>query len=114
MTEPRLASNVLVGALLRRVDSQGGFGAVLAKGDPMSGAVTVILAEKGRKLRILERLLHPDGRYEWEDVLPQAAENEEEVEKFLARRRKFDPDMWVLELDIASAERFAAEMKLIG
>jgi hypothetical protein len=111
---PRLASHVLAGSLLRLAESQGGFGAVLAKGDSTSGSVTVILAEKGRKLRILERLLQPDGRYVWEDVLTQAAENEEEVEKFLARRRKFDPDIWVLELDIACAERFAAEMNAIG
>lgn len=111
--EPRLASHILAGSLLRLAESQGGFGTVLAKGDPMSGAVTVILAEKGRKLRILERVLRPDGNYVWEDLLTQAAENEEEVEKFLARRRKFDPDLWVLELDIASAERFAAEMNAI-
>ena len=36
--------------------------------------------------------------------------NEEETEKFLARRRKFDPDIWILELDIASQERFADGM----
>jgi hypothetical protein len=112
--EPRLSSKVLAGALLRLAESQGGFGAVLHKGDPIAGAITVILAEKGRKARVLERLLQPEGRYVWEDVLPQAAENEEEVEKFLARRRKFDPDLWVLELDIASAERFAAEMNESG
>jgi hypothetical protein len=111
--EPRLASHVLAGSLLRLAQSQGGFGAVLAKGDPISGALTVILAEKGRKLRILERVLRPDGHYMWEDLLSQAARNEQEIEKFLVKRRKFDPDLWILELDIASAERFAAEMNLI-
>jgi hypothetical protein len=111
--EPRLASHVLAGSLLRLAQSQGGFGAVLSKGDPTSGAVAVILAEKGRKLRILERVLRSDGHYVWEDLLTQAAENEEEVEKFLTKRRMVDPDVWVLELDIASAERFAAEMNLI-
>ena len=110
--EPRLATHVLVGGLLRQAESQGGFGAVLAKGDSNSGAITLILAEKGKNLRIMERCLQPDGSYVWETLPTQAAENEEELEKFLAKRRKFDPDMWVVELDIASTERFAAEINV--
>ncbi len=112
--EPRLASHVLVSALLRRAESEGGFGAVLAKGDSEAGAITVILVERGRKLRILERMLQPGGRYLWQRIETQAAENEEELNKFLARRRNFDPDMWLIELDIASAERLAAEMNDVG
>ena len=109
----RLASSVLVGALLRRAQDEGGFGAVIAKGDPMAGAIAVILAEKGRKACFLERLLQRDGRYAWQSA-KQEIENEEEFKSFLERRRKFDPDLWILELDIASAERFAAEMNESG
>ena len=112
MSEARLPTNLVVGGLLRRADSEGGFAAVLAKGDSQAGSILVILAERGRKLRILERLLQPDGQYLWRAVLDQVAENTEEVEKFLARRRKFDPDLWLIELDVPSAERFAAEMNL--
>lgn len=109
----RLASSVLVGALLRRAGEEGGFGAVLAKGDPTAGAIAVILAEKGRKACFLERLLQGDGRYAWTES-GQAVENDEEFDRFLQRRRKYDPDLWILELDIACAERFAAEMNAIG
>ena len=112
MTE-RLASAVLVSALLRRAQEEGGFGAVLAKGDATAGAIAVILAEKGRKACLLERLLQPDGRYAWEETR-QIVENEAEFQAALARRRKYDPDLWILELDIASAERFAAEMNSVG
>jgi hypothetical protein len=108
--EPRLQSSVLVNALIRRAESRGGFAAVLAKGDPTAGSVMLILAEKGRKVGILERLLQPDGRYRWEGVGEQALANTEETEKFLARRRRYDPDIWLIELDIAFAERFAAEL----
>ena len=108
--ETRLSSSLLVGALKRKCESGGGFAAVLAKGDPDAGAILVILAERGRKLRIMERTLGPQGRYAWQDVVEQAAENEDEIGKFLSRRRTYDPDLWIIELDIASAERFAAEM----
>jgi hypothetical protein len=108
--EPRLQSSVLVGALLRRAQSEGGFAAVLAKGDPGAGAVLVILAERGVRVQILERLMEGEGRYCWQRIGDQALANPEETEKFLSRRRKYDPDIWLIELDTPSAERFAAEM----
>ncbi len=114
MTEAWLASGVLAKGLLRLADSQGGSGVVLARGDETAGAVTVILAEKGVKLRILERALGAGGNYSWQAIPSQAAANEEDFNKFLERRRKFDPDMWIIELDIASAERFAAEMNALS
>jgi hypothetical protein len=109
----RLASSVLVAALLRRASEEGGFGAVLAKGDPTAGAIAVILAERGKKACFLERLLGPDGLYTWQQS-SQAIENEQLFAEFLQRRRKYDPDLWIIELDIASAERFAAEMNAVG
>lgn len=108
--EPRLSTSVLVTALIRLAESKGGFASVLAKGDGTAGALLVILAERGQKLQILERILQPDERYAWQPVAREAPGNEEEFERFLARRRKFDPDLWVLELDIASSQRFADEM----
>jgi hypothetical protein len=110
VSEPRVTSALLVNALQRKAESEGGFAAVLARGDSTSGAVLVILAEKGRKVRILERLLTASGGYGWTPVSSQALANEEEFGKFLIRRRRVDPDIWLIELDIASAERFAAEM----
>ena len=112
--EPRLGSSVLVHALLRLAERDGGFGAVLAKGDANAGAVTVILAERGERRMILERVMQADGRYGWQEVGNRAAANEEEFQKFLERRRRFDPDLWLVELDIASAERFADEMAVLS
>jgi hypothetical protein len=108
--EARLASSVLVHALLRLAARDGGFGAVLAKGDDNAGAVTVILIERGERRTILERAVQGDGRYRWQEVGNRAAGNDEEFEKFLERRRRFDPDLWLIELDVPSAERFADEM----
>ena len=109
--EPRLQTSILVNGLLRHAEAAGGFGAVVAKGDSTAGSVLVILAEKGRKARILERILRPDGRYSWQNTGPEAPANDEEAERFLAQRRKYDPDLWILELDVPSAERFTAQMR---
>ncbi len=110
---PRLATSVLVGGLIRKAESEGGFAAVLAKGDPTAGSVIVILVERGGAPMVLERILQPGGAYKWQSSGPQVLGNTakaEEVPAFVARRRRFDPDLWVIELDIPSRERFAAEM----
>lgn len=106
----RVASGVFVSALLRLAERDGGFGAVLEKGDPQVGAILILLAERGRPVRLLERLLQSDGRYDWAEPI-QAADNAPELVRFLEKRRRFDPDTWILELDIASAERFADEIR---
>jgi hypothetical protein len=109
----RLSSQVLVSSLLRRAEAEGGFGAVLAKGDATAGAVMVVMAERGLRTALLERLLQPDGHYAWRDS-GQAVADDEAFRAWLERRRRHDPDLWLIELDVADAERFAAEMNAAG
>ena len=99
----RLSSGVLVSALLRRVNDAGGFGAVLAKGDAQAGAVLVV-AVSGGESRLFERGIRADGRVGLIDSTPT-----DDLAGYWRRRRARDPDLWVIELDIADAERFAAE-----
>ena len=108
--KPRLAASVFVGALLRLAEQEGGFGTVLAKGEATAGAVLILLAERGQPVELLERLLQPDGDYAWKAPLA-AAHNADDLARFLEKRRRFDPDCWLVELDTASAERFAAEIR---
>lgn len=112
--EPRLSSRVLASALLRLAERHGGFGAILAKGDPDSGALTVILAERGLRERVVERVTGPAGRLEWSEIGGRAAGNDSDFALFLEKRRRMDPDLWLIELDVPSAERFADEMAAIG
>jgi hypothetical protein len=112
--EARVAASVLASALLRKAEGEGGFGAVLAKGDATAGSILVILLERGANPRLFERLLQPDGLYSWQEGGSQIIENPRQVPEFIARRRRFDPDLWIIELDIPSAERFAAEMNAFG
>jgi hypothetical protein len=111
--EPRIAASVLASALIRKAEGEGGFGAVLAKGDSTAGSILVILLERGDNPRLFERLLQPDGRYSWQEGGSQHIEMTSRVPDFIARRRRFDPDIWVIELDIPCAERFAAEMNAL-
>ncbi len=99
---------------MRAVQSAGGFAMLLQKGDADYGAILVAAMEKGANLRIFERLPSLDGAPEWQLVGAQSAENQQEIEQYLARRRTREPDLWMIELDIAQVERFIGLSPIIG
>jgi hypothetical protein len=110
----RLSSRVTVDALLRRAAQQGGFGAVLARGDEGAGAVLVLLVERGAVRQLLERSFDfATERYRWMAAGPQDVESDANRDAYIQRRRERDRDLWLVELDIADAERFAAEMMAV-
>ncbi|QJB69660.1 DUF1491 family protein [Parasphingorhabdus halotolerans] len=110
MIEPRLSSEFFITALLKKVNQEGGFGAVIRKGDRISGSILVICVEKGENPRLLEKMPMLDGSSMWQKIWPQDIEKQQNLDEYLARRTKFDPDIWLIELDIPDAERLIAEM----
>ncbi|KQM62502.1 hypothetical protein ASE75_14575 [Sphingomonas sp. Leaf17] len=123
----RLPSDVVVGALLRRVNGAGGFGLVLARGDAQAGGILVVLLERGMPVRVVEHGLGPAGDTVLIDSTPEdrphgpggdagdesgSAPGPDFLSAYLNRRRARDPDLWIIEVDIAAAERFAADALL--
>lgn len=106
---PRLASGMLVSALIRRVQAAGGFAAVLHRGDAMAGAIIVECTQRGRAELRIERATGFDGRDGWRLVETSDETDSVASATRLQKRLNSDPDLWVIELDIAEAERFAAE-----
>jgi hypothetical protein len=109
MSGGRLPPRLEVPALIRRAEAQGGFATVLHKGDPEGGAVLLVVSSRGRHVAGLQRILGMSGAYEWRATGPTDSADSGEVAAFLAKQRQFDPDLWVVELDIAEPERFIAE-----
>lgn len=105
----RLTSRFLVDLLLRRTESAGGFATVLAKGDEHSGIILIQCADRGRPGPLLERRFSARGHYIWEPVGPTDPEDSEPRANYQDRRLKADPDMWLIELDIADAPQLVAE-----
>lgn len=114
---PRLSSAMLVSALMRRVQAAGGFATVLHRGDEQAGAVLVECTDRGQRQILLERATNFDGSDHWRDTggrLDNAGGSHDIADPahaaMIERRRKTDPDLWVIELDIANAERFTVDM----
>jgi hypothetical protein len=110
----RVTSAVMVSALVRRVNQEGGSAAVLARGDASAGGILLLTLEKGQNPRFFERGNGPSGDPALLASGPASIADESEVAAYWQRRRARDSDLWVVELDIAGAERFAAETMGFG
>jgi hypothetical protein len=103
-----------VAGILRHVAAEGGFATVMKKGDPDRGSLLLFVSSRGRHVACLERVLSLDGAYRWQAVGPGESAGSAEIADFLARRTRFDEDLWAIELDIAEPERFIAETTSVG
>ncbi|MEH6757118.1 MAG: DUF1491 family protein [Parasphingorhabdus sp.] len=99
-----------VQSLLRKVNQEGGFGTVIRKGDRISGSILIICLEKGKDPRLLEKMQSLDGSSSWHKIWPQTFDKKQNLDEYISRRSGFDPDIWLIELDIPDAERLIAQM----
>ncbi|PNU01722.1 DUF1491 family protein [Novosphingobium guangzhouense] len=104
--DSRLPAHLEVAGLIRRVNADGGFATVLAKGEQDAGTILVVLSHNGKDVRLYERMPELDGTRPWRCSRMQAPENPFEFQEYLDRRKRQDPDVWIVELDGAEAERF--------
>jgi hypothetical protein len=107
----RLKSSIWVAAYLRRCQTEGVFGAVRRRGAEEAGAVFVKLALlDGNAMlyapapqtayddsRPIERVFSPTS--------PQPVA-EQMVEERLAKEIRFDPDVWIVEIEDKSGRHF--------
>ena len=107
MTEARLASSLQVSAFVRLAQIEGDFAAVLRKGDPVAGAILLIGLVRGKNPVLFERFPSVNGGSPWQHLAMQATDSETETTERWQKRAISDPDLWVIELDVASPERLA-------
>jgi len=110
----RLPAHLEATAIVRRIEAEGGFGTILAKGDPDRGSLILLVSRRGKHQACLERALAMDGSYSWRQVGPGPEAEPIALADWSQKRRKFDEDSWLIELDVAEAERFIAEMTSQG
>ena len=105
----RLPARLEATALMRLVQGNGGFATIIKRGDDDRGALILLVAERGQPRALIERRMGSDFDYRWTIV---AVADDAEPEKFREstdKQVRFDPDCWLIELDVADAERFIAE-----
>jgi hypothetical protein len=95
--DPRLTSDFWVRAYLARLRLAGIPAYVMAHGDATAGAVLVVLATlDGRAVARQRSFDLATGVRAW---VVLAEGTEAEVAAAVARQRRFDPDLWVIEIE---------------
>jgi|SRR6056297_119597 len=92
----RLASGLWVDAYRLRLQQEAIPCYVTARGDPTAGAVLVKIALLDGTAQVFQRMTAMDGSRPW-TVLAEGPEDE--VDATIARQRRTDPDLWVIELE---------------
>jgi len=112
MRTMRLKTGLWVAAYLRRCQVEGVFGAVRRRGAEEAGAVFV----RVNRLDGTSDLFGPAPQSEFEAAevtarafspcLPRQSAPDAEVESYLARQIKFDPDVWIVEIEDLAGRNF--------
>jgi hypothetical protein len=99
MTEARLKTEIWVQACVRRGNADGIAVTVIHKGDPARGSVIVKLNRFAQGCIVLAETRDEEGGRAWirgtgpEPVAEQAAD------EYVTRNRRYDPDLWVIEVE---------------
>jgi len=102
----RVTTDLWVSALLRRVFGAGGFAAVVKRGATEAGAVFVLA--RGRLGDTA--LFGPAPQTSYDSAKPDerffsplgAGEDADALEARIEREKRFDPDIWVVEIEAGS------------
>jgi hypothetical protein len=103
-----LSTDIWVGALIRRAEMAGAFAVVARKGDPRAGAVLVKAVDRRKGLvRLYAEATRADGERVW--MRPARAQEEGELDAYVERALRIDPDLWVVEVEDAEGRHFLTE-----
>ncbi len=94
--EARLRAGLWVAAYLARLRHEAIPAFVVARGDEGAGAVLVKSATLDGKATLFQRSYDASGDRVW---MTLASGTDAEVDDAIARQRRFDPDLWVIEVE---------------
>lgn len=103
-------SDFWASALIRRAETGGANAVVARKGDASAGVVLVKVARLDGTANLYAPALGPDGARLWLNLERQGVGPvERDVDAYIARRVKNDPDLWVVEVEDRQGRHFLTE-----
>ena len=103
-----LSTDIWVGALIRRAEMGGAFAVVARKGNARAGAVLVKLVDRrADTVRLYAEALRGEGERVW--MQPRPGEAEAELDAYVARAARIDPDLWLVEIEDLRGRHFLTE-----
>ena len=104
----QLSSDVWVYALIRRAELAGAFAMILRKGDARAGAVLVkVVNRRTGATQLYAEATRGDGERVWMQPVTSAAEAD--LDAYVERAARIDPDIWVVEIEDNESRHFLTE-----
>lgn len=101
----RLTARLAVNALVRRANALGDFATVARKGDETAGQIILVARARDGRCRVFSRTMNMTGGYGWTIAAEGSQEDLTKVNEYLERQSRYDPDLWIVELDTDNPER---------
>ena len=109
MTVPRLKAGLFVRALVRRAEVAGASAYVVRKGVEESGAIILKVSRlDGTSLVLSQARRGAEGELVWVKPLGDAA-SDEQASTWFEKQVKFDPDLWIVEIEDREGRTFVDE-----
>ena len=83
---------------------------VTAKGERDAGTILILTMYRGGNAVLFERMPQLDGSRPFIAAKQQNNEKPQEIHEYLEKRKRQDPDIWILEADIADGAQFIASL----
>jgi hypothetical protein len=108
VTAVEIDTSIWVYALIRRAHQGGAFATVGRRGDSRGGAVLVKLVNRRKgEARLLAETTRGDGERFW--MQPILSTDEADLDAYIEKAIRIDPDVWVVEIDDPEGRHFLVE-----
>lgn len=105
---PRLKPGIFVRALIRRAEVAGAQGYVLCKGTEEAGAIYIKINRLDGSCMVLTQARAGEGELVWMRPLGESCD-EERAATYFEKQRRFDPDLWIIEIEDRQGRPFVDE-----
>jgi len=108
MAEPRLKSEIRAAALIRRAQREGAFAVVARRGDPDAGSIAVKVYQGSGRAKLYVEARDDNGKAVWREPFDRdgASVAETEIDAYLDKERRFDSDLWIIEIEDRAGRSF--------
>lgn len=101
------STDVWAGALIRRANLAGAFATVARKGDARAGTVLVkVVDRRAGSVHLYAQALKGDEAV-WMEPRPER--DEAELDAYVEKQARIDPDLWLIEIEDVEGRHFLTE-----
>jgi hypothetical protein len=105
---PRLKAGIFVRALVRRAEVEGAAAFIVRMGNEEAGAIILRLSKLDGAALVLNQARKGDGQLVWARPLGDWGP-EAKAAEWCAKQVKFDPDLWIVEIEDRLGRAFVDE-----